>query len=326
MENPMLILNRFSTLVQPFTIFLASMLLAACAAGSTGLLRPNGVVVAPDGSLYVMDRGNYRVVHLSATGKWLAAFGQLGTEPGDIYSGWDIDLDAAGNIYICNQIRAEEGASHFRDGIDIFSPAGQYWRTFGEQTYAYDDEHINSPYGLDIDDQGRVYVADFDAAAVRVFSAQGELLARLDGEANQFDDPVDVAVDDRRQFLYIADPYQSQVHRFGLSQSETGELTATHQLSLGGYGREPGQFAYLQNLVVDDLNGRLYVSDVANHRIQIFDSEGQYLTELAAPGTWQVLGLDIGSDGAVYAADAFNNAIWIFESDGRVRQRVEVQP
>ncbi len=321
----MFLVNRPSALIQILAIFWVSLLLAACAAGPTGLLRPNGVVVAPDGSLYVMDRGNYRIAHLSVSGQWLDAFGQLGVDPGDIYSGWDIDLDAAGNIYICNQVRAEEGASHFWDGLEIFSPAGQFQRSLGAQTYAYDDEHINAPYGLDIDDQGRVYVADFDGSAVRIFSAQGDLLTRLDGEAHQFGDPTDVAIDDQRQLLYIADPFNSQVHQFSLSLTETGELTATHHLSIGGYGREPGQFAYLQNLVVNDANGRLYVSDMANRRIQVFDPEGQYAGQLAAPGNWQAMGLDLGPDGAVYVADALNNAIWIFEPDGRVRQRVEVQ-
>jgi len=321
----MLTLNRCSPLIQSLTLFMATVLLAACATGPTGLLRPNGVVVAPDGSLYVMDRGNYRIVHLSATGQWLGAFGQLGTEPGHIYSGWDIDLDAAGNVYICNQVRAEEGASHFRDGLEVFSSTGQFQHTIGAQTYAYDDEDINAPYGLDIDEQGRVYVADFDGDAIRVFSPQGELLARLDGGANQFGDPTDVAVDDQRQLLYIADPFNSQVHQFSLNLTETGQLTATHQLSLGSYGREPGQFAYLQNLVVDDASGRLYVSDMANRRIQVFDHQGQYVAQFAAPGNWQAMGLDLGPDGAIYAADAFNNVIWVFEPDGRVRQRVEVR-
>jgi DNA-binding beta-propeller fold protein YncE len=65
---------------------------------------------------------------------------------------------------------------------------------------------------------------------------------------------------------------------------------------------------------------------MANHRIQVFDSAGQYLTELAAPVNWQVLGIDVGPDGVVYAADALNNVIWVFEPDGRVRQRIEAQP
>jgi DNA-binding beta-propeller fold protein YncE len=320
------VMNRVSALIQFLAILLTSLLLMTCAANPTGLLRPNGVAVAPDGSLYVMDRGNYRVVHLATTGQVFNTFGQLGIGPGDIYSGWDIDLDEAGNIYICNQVRAEEGASQDRDGVEVFSSDGRFLHTLGEQSYAYDAEFVNAPYGLDIDNQGRVYVADFDADAVRIFSAQGELLAHLSGESNQFRNPIDVAVDDQRQLLYIADPYHSQMHQFSLSLTESGPLTATHRLSIGSYGREAGQFAYLQNLAVDDQSGQVYVSDMANHRIQVFDSAGQYLTELAAPVNWQVLGIDVGPDGVVYAADALNNVIWVFEPDGRVRQRIEAQP
>ena len=43
----------------------ATALLAACGQ-PTGLLRPNGVAVMPDNTLYIMDRGNYRVVHTAA--------------------------------------------------------------------------------------------------------------------------------------------------------------------------------------------------------------------------------------------------------------------
>ena len=317
------------TLLQIFTILLTSLLLTTCATGPTGLLRPNGVAVAPDGSLFVMDRGNYRVVHLSATGQLLHAFGELGAEPGDIYSGWDIALNAVGNIYICNQTRAEEGAFRSADGVKVFTAEGRILQSIGEQTYAFEDEAANSPYGLDIDEQGRVYVADFDADTIRVFTAQGEPLARISGKSDsgegQFSDPVDVAVDDQRQLLYITDPYHSQVHQFSLSVAESGQLTATHRLSIGSYGREPGQFAYPQNVVVDDPSGQVYVGDMANRRIQVFDSEGQVLSQFSAPGNWQVIGLDVGPDGAVYAADALNNVIWVFEPDGQVRHRIEMQ-
>jgi hypothetical protein len=64
------------------------------------------VAVAPDGTLYVMDRGNYRVVHLSASGEFLGAFGQLGTTPEKIYKGWDIKVDAAGNIYTHGSLKS----------------------------------------------------------------------------------------------------------------------------------------------------------------------------------------------------------------------------
>jgi hypothetical protein len=45
---------------------------------------------------------------------------------------------------------------------------------------------------------------------------------------------------------------------------------------------------------------------------------------MAAPLDWQVIGLDLGPDGAIYAVDARNNLIWVFEPDGRLRQRLEV--
>src|SRR5688572_13178852 len=91
--------------------------LAGCGSGPGVLLRPNGVAVAPDGSLYVMDRGNYRVAHISAQGEILESFGELGLEPGDIYAGWDIELDANGNIYISNFIPPEEESFQAHDGI-----------------------------------------------------------------------------------------------------------------------------------------------------------------------------------------------------------------
>ena len=78
--------------------------LVACGVYPTSLLRPNGITVAPDGTLYVVDRGHYRVVQLTATGQLLDAFGQLGTGADDLYSAWDVAVDAAGQRYVCNRI------------------------------------------------------------------------------------------------------------------------------------------------------------------------------------------------------------------------------
>lgn len=304
-------------------------LLAGCTLWPAGLLRPNGVAVAPDGTLYIMDRGNYRVVHASAEGEILASFGELGTGPGDIYGGWDIELDANGNIYICNLIGADEGLFRPHDGIEVFTPEGDFLRELGTQDYeGLEDEEVQTPYGMDIDTQGRVYVAGFDSNMVRIFDPAGDLLATLFGEYGpddgQFNGMVDVAVDDSRRLLYITDQFNSRVQQFEVTETTSGQWTATHRLSFGSYGREIGQFAYPQNVTVDDESGRVYVSDMGNRRVQIFDAEGQYLTELVAPIDWQVMGLDLGRDGTIYAADALNNLIWVFEPDGRLRQRLEV--
>jgi DNA-binding beta-propeller fold protein YncE len=321
-------LTHFKPAISQFLLsLLATLFLAGCSLNSVPLLRPNGVAIAPDGSLLVMDRGNNRVVHLSSTGQLLHTFGQLGNGPQEIFSGWDIDLDSAGNIYICNITVDQVGSSRSRDEIKVFTPTRNIWRSIGEQVYSF-EEDSNTPYGLDIDQQDRLYVADFDAGVIRVFSPQGQLLARFSGqsgdEAGHFNDPTDVAVDDPRGLLYVVDPFHSRVQQFNLTFTSLDEPILTHRLTFGGYGQAPGQLAYPQNITVDDASGRVYISDMGNRRIQVFDSEGRYVSHFALPGNWQVLGLDIGPDGAVYAADALNNVIWIFEPDGQVRDRVAI--
>lgn len=305
---------------------LAGIGLAACALRSPELLRPNGVAVAADGSVYVMDRGHQQVVHLSAAGQQLAAFGKLGVGPEEIYSGWDIDLDAAGNIYICNLIPGEEGQFRAHDGVKVFTPEGRLLREIDGQDYEFEDTASHTPYGLDIDRRGRVYVAGFDSNTVRVFADNGQLLAEFFGEKGtgdgQFNGIIDVAVDDERNLLYVTDQFNSRVQQFDLAEPPA----VTHRLTFGAYGRQAGQFAYPQNVVVDDSTGRVYVSDMANRRIQVFDSNGQYLAELAAPVDWQVIGLDIAADGTVYATDALNNTVWVFPPNGPARSLVEVQP
>jgi DNA-binding beta-propeller fold protein YncE len=304
--------------------------LAACAVRPIELARPNGVAVAPDGSLYVMDRGNYRVVHLSPEGKFLASFGQLGAGPGDIYSAWDIALDSAGNVYFCNQVFNQAGSHVIHDGVKVFSPDGRFLRELGDQDYPPDNTITRrTPYGLHIDSQDRVYVADFDTNTVRVFDPQGRQLATLFGEPGnkdgQFNGLIDVAVDEKQGLLTVVDQFNSRVQQFELDLSPAGNIAVTHRRTVGGYGRQPGQFSYPQGAAVDEENRRLYISDVANRRIQVLNDDGQPASALTVPGDWQVLGLAIGPDQTLYAADALNNTIWFFEPDGRLAGQVEVQ-
>jgi DNA-binding beta-propeller fold protein YncE len=307
-----------------------SVCLAACASQPVGLSRPNGVAPAPDGGVYVMDFGNYRLAHASAEGKFLSAFGSLGQGPDQIYFGWDLAIDPQGNLYICNQVGSNADTTH--DGIKVFTPAGKLIREVGGVDYSPDAERIYSPYGLDVDSQGRVYTADFGAGTVRVFDSKGQLLAELFGRAGQgegeFKGLSDVAVDDTRGWLYASDNLNSRVQQFKLA-FEAGGVTVTQVRSIGTYGRLPGQFAYPQNLAVDESTGHLYVGDVANRRIQVFDSDGNYLSEIDKPATvadWQVMGLNVGADGALYAADGLNSVVWVFAADGILRSQIEAKP
>lgn len=307
-------------------LLLALALLAACA--PKPLMRPNGVAVAPDGSLYVMDRGNYRVVHFGADGAVLGTFGAFGTGPENIHSGWDAALNSNGDILICNFVRsAEDDVIH--DGVRMFTPKGRFVREIGGQDYPVGSlDH--SPYGLDVDAQDRIYVADFNFNTLRIFDAQGRPLGIFLGETGegpaQFNGINDVAVDDARGLVYLADTVNSRIQQFALTFDADGIPVLEYQRSFGEYGEGPGQLAYPQGLAVNDASGHLYVADNANRRIQAFDPEGNVIAEFAPPDTpiWQVLQLAVGPDGAVYATDGYNNAIWVFEANGAYRSKIEV--
>jgi sugar lactone lactonase YvrE len=318
---------RFSLPFRPWisAALLSVILLNACTLGEEQPPRPNGIALAPDGSIYVMALGNHRVVKLSPEGRRLSAFGRLGDGPSDIYEGWGTALDAAGNIYLCH-IWRDQKDSVARDSVKIFTPSGRLVREINVP----DDDGAEGCYSVRVDGAGRIYAIYNNTNHLRVFDPQGRLLATLWGDAGtgpgEFLGLRDIAFDAQRGLLYASDAGNSRIQQFDLAVSPTGEIAATHLLSFGAYGHELGELAYPQYLAVDEATGRLAVGDMANRRVQIFDPEGNALAEMAPPGVddWQVMGLAFAADGALLAADALNGAIWVFEPDGRLRQRIEV--
>ncbi len=305
--------------------------LAACGHGPAGFQRPNGVAVAEDGSLYVMDFGNFRIVRLDPEGKVTGAFGRFGTKEGQIYHGWDLALDAQGNLYFCNIVDDQQLTIH--DGALVFSPKGKFLREIGGTDYTDDLEtSANIPYGLDVDNQGRIYLADYGTASLRIFSPEGQLLGTFFGG----DDSLytlgamgDVAVDNDRGLLYITDFNYGLLVQFSLKFDSQGKPILSDTHVIGRYGRAPGEFSFPQNVLVDDLTGHVYVGDQGNRRIQVFDDRGGYLQQISLPESeaadWQVFGLAL-HENRIFAADALNNAIWVFDTDGRLLQKIEGRP
>jgi len=88
----------------------------------------------------------------------------------------------------------------------------------------------------------------------------------------------------------------------------------------GTQGSGPGQFQDPRGIAVGP-EGRVYVADGGNHRIQVFDTEGNFLRQWggqgSAPGQFQEpWGLAVSPDGEVYVADTWNHRIQVFDSEG----------
>jgi DNA-binding beta-propeller fold protein YncE len=156
-----------------------------------------------------------------------------------------------------------------------------------------------TPHGISVDKDGNVWVADFSGNKagtkghqVHKFSPKGEKLMSLGtagkpGSADgQFNQPNDVVVGPDGS-IYVADGHDAQgmitaqAVADGLAKGSTSRISKFSPdgkfiKSWGKIGVKHGEFRTPHALVFD-ARGRLWVADRGNHRIEIFDQDGNYL-------------------------------------------------
>ena len=97
------------------------------------------------------------------------------------------------------------------------------------------------------------------------------------------------------------------------------ELDGTIVKSLGTKGSAPGEFKHPNGIRVSN-NNELYVCDMGNHRIQVFDKDLKFLRSIwdkASGGCFQFPGvLDFDKAGYVYVTDQDNHCIRVLTPDG----------
>jgi DNA-binding beta-propeller fold protein YncE len=87
-------------------------------------------------------------------------------------------------------------------------------------------------------------------------------------------------------------------------------------------GAAEGEFRYPAFLTTGP-DGRLYVSDGMNFRVQVFDEDGEYLSMFGrmgdTPGAFsRPKGIEIDSEGHVYVVDGAFNNVQIFDTEGQL--------
>lgn len=96
--------------------------------------------------------------------------------------------------------------------------------------------------------------------------------------------------------IYVTDGYQnSRVHRF----SADGKLIH----SWGQPGKTGPYDLHLPHSVLVTDNGRVYVCDRENHRIQVYDAEGSHLASW--DNVRRPMDIAVDSDGALYVAEVY---------------------
>jgi len=230
-----------------------------------------------DGNIVVLEPHYSRVNHHAPDGKLVKQWGTHGTNDGQLAFPRSVALDRAGNIFV-----SEYG---LRERVQLFAPSNAtFLQTIGHDGTA--NGEFNRPEGLDVDGQGRLFVADSCNHRIQVFSADGKWLASY-GTAGrgkgQMSYPYDVRVDNaglqfvcefgnsRIQVFSLDGKFLKQafVTRNAKSSSTTGGLSFSH----------------------DPVQTFLYVADQGNSKVHILLREtleevGSFGQEGKEPGSF----------------------------------------
>ena len=125
-----------------------------CKAGTAGsgngqFSGPLGIAIAPDGDLWVADKGNNRVEEFNEKDEYVSKFGSKGSEDGQFKEPKGIAIDAAGNVWVADTMNGR---------VQEFTPSGTFLTVFGDRGTG--NAQFEETWGIALVAGGAVYVAD----------------------------------------------------------------------------------------------------------------------------------------------------------------------
>ncbi len=253
------------------------------------------------------------------------------TMPDDIYLGevGGVATNSKGDIFVYTRTGHPTvslgGARAFAHGgsrLLQFDSTGKFVREIGKDSYAF-----MFAQQVRIDPQDNIWIVDQMTNTVLKFDPEGRVAmilgrkaeaipvpARGPGaggtpppnlpanalpgsglSADLFNRPTDVAFDAAGN-IYVADGVGNQrVAKF--------DKNGVFVTSWGSKGTEPGQFASARAIAVD-AQGNVYVADSGNKRIQVFDSNGTFKTQITNVGSPQALCITPGPNQVLYSSNS----------------------
>ena len=165
-----------------------------------------------------------------------------------------------------------------------------------------------SPYGVAIDDMGRIYVSEIQTGMLKVFSPGGILEDKID-LSRAVGRPVSpgritLDKDDR---IYVADLRNNEI------------LVLNHR---GDFVKSMGNFDYLQKAVV--VNDKILGLSAHGTAVSLFNQEGVLLSAFGKHGDESArnfsfpTGFAVDSKNRIWIADAFQHRLKVFSLDGEL--------
>ncbi len=311
---------------------------------------PMGVTADSDGNLFVVDTANETIRKVAfsnsiptastiagvpSTASYGDADGPHGTER--FSEPYGLAVDASGTIY------ESDSGSHTIRKIDS---TGSVTTIAGTPQWAGGVDgtgggaEFSHPYGIAVDSNKNIYVADSFNATIRRISPDGlvQTLAGMMGEvgssdgtgsAAYFDMPAAVALDSANN-IYVADCGNDTIRKITLSSTDAKEGVVTTMAGLSGssgYWDAQGLSARFNapSGVAVDSGGNVYVADKGNNLIRMVTQAGVVSTlagSTQSAGNADGVGTSASFNGpSAIAVDAERN-LYVTDSNNQLIRRI----
>jgi len=210
--------------------------------GSNFSNGPESVAVDDAGRIYATEADSGLVSVFDPNGDQLSQFGAFGVAPGQFLSPRAVATGPNGTFYVTDDVKST---------VQKYSLATGFvteWST-----------NLTLPLGLDVAEDGTVWVADLTVDQVEKFDANGAPLLTI-GSPGQFGGgPIDVDVGEDGN-VYVLDG-ADRVQEY----APNGELIE----EIGSPGTGPGQFSNVAAIAADR-QGNVWVADFSNWKVSVF--------------------------------------------------------
>jgi DNA-binding beta-propeller fold protein YncE len=252
---------------------------AAGVPGAWNFIQVSSVAITERGTVLVLHRGAHPIMEFDRDGRFVRS--------------WGDGMFSEGKVAAIPQASWTEDKSHYSA---VYGPAGCT---------------ACGAHSVRVDSQGNIWVIDAPGHVVYKLNSEGKEIMRLGSKGisgtspNNFNLPTDVAFAPNGD-VYVSDGYGSaRVVKY----SRDGK----YMLQWGTRGKGPGEYGLPHNLVTDR-QGRVYVTDRDNERIEVFDSNGKFLSQWT--GTGGISGLFMTKDQRIWTGGILRDL------DGKVLGRL----
>jgi predicted membrane-bound mannosyltransferase/sugar lactone lactonase YvrE len=255
-----------------YVLLSADAVFDAAQANPVVLNAPRSLAFANDGTMYVADSRNHRILHLDANGNILNEWGTyadgVGVPIGDgtFNEPWGIAVGPDGSVYVTDT---------WNHRVQKFTRDGRFVKAWGSFGQGETPESFYGPRGLAVDAEGRVYVTDTGNKRIVVFDANGNFITQFGGagfDPGLFDEPVGIAID-RNGTVYVNDTWNQRIQTFVPVENENALVFLPDKQwdVFGWFGQSLDNKPFIA--VNDDLH--VFVTDPEGYRVIEFDQNGE---------------------------------------------------